>query len=340
MKRHVNIPIFIPHLGCKNACVFCNQRRISGKSEFDITSVEGELERAVSTIDYERCEVEIAFFGGSFTGIDRGDMLYLLGLAKKYIELGLAQAVRISTRPDYIDDEILDILAEYKVTDIELGLQSMSDRVLAASKRGHTAECARNACRLINSRGFRLVGQMMIGLPESTLADELATADEIAGLCGAARIYPTVVFRDTELCTMESYTPLCMSDAVMRSEEVLNLFIGRGIPVIRLGLCAADNLFEPGTIVGGAYHSAFGELVYGEHYYRVMRDYIALHGLADEIRGKNITIYVPVGETSKASGQKRANKLRLQNEYNVKNVRIIENPELFWYNIKIEYDRH
>lgn len=343
MKRHVNIPIFIPHLGCKNACVFCNQRRISGKAAFNINSVEAELVRSCGTIDYEKCEVEIAFFGGSFTGIDRSDMLYLLGLAKKYVELGKAQAVRLSTRPDYIDDEILGILAEYRVTDIELGLQSMNDRVLTASKRGHTAECARAACRLIKSRGFKLVGQMMIGLPESTLADELETAREISELCDAARIYPTVVFRDTELCDMTTanngnplYTPLCMSDAVKRSEEVLNVFIGNNIPVIRLGLCAADNLFEAGTIVGGAYHSAFGELVYGEHYYRLMREYIADHQLTDEIRGSDIIIYVPKGETSKASGQKRLNKCRLQNEYSVNNVKIVEKPELFWYNIRIE----
>lgn len=340
MKRHVNIPIFIPHMGCPNACVFCNQRSISGKTDFDIMTVEDEIERAVRTIDYVACDVEIAFFGGSFTGIDREDMLYLLGLAKKYVDAGKAQSVRISTRPDYIDGEILDILAAHRVTDIELGLQSLSDRVLSASKRGHTAEQAREACRLIKARGFSLVGQMMIGLPQSTLADELATAREIAALgCDAARIYPTVVFRDTELCDrMNSglYTPLSMSDAVERAGEVLHIFVRAGIPVIRLGLCAADNLFVPGTMAGGAYHSAFGELVYGELYWRRMREYIDAHGLAEVIRGKNLTIYVPRGEVSKASGQKRLNKSRLQNEYNVKNIKIIENDALVWYNIKME----
>lgn len=339
--RHINIPIFIPHLGCPNDCVFCNQRRISGKQEFDIRSVEGELERAVSTIDYRSCEVEIAFFGGSFTGIDRGDMVYLLSLAKRYIDAGKAQAVRLSTRPDYIDGEILDILGKYGVTDIELGIQSMSDRVLSASRRGHTAECSRRACRMITDRGFNLVGQMMIGLPESTIDDEIRTAREISEMCGAARIYPTVVFRDTDLCGMAEsgkYLPLTLEDAVRRSEAALNVFIERNIPVIRLGLCAADNLFEPGAIAGGAYHSAVGEMVYAEHYYRVMRDYIEKNHLRDDISGKNIVIEVPKGEVSKVSGQKRANKLRLQNEYNVKNVRIIENPELFWYNIRMRAD--
>jgi histone acetyltransferase (RNA polymerase elongator complex component) len=363
MKRHINIPIFIPHLGCNNACVFCNQRRISGKEKFNIDSVETELERSFATIDYEKSDVEIAFFGGSFTGIDRSDMLRLLMIAKKYVDLGKAQAVRLSTRPDYIDEEILDILSSYRVTDIELGLQSMSDRVLEASKRGHTSECSRKACRLIKAYGFRLVGQMMIGLPKSTLEDEISTASEISELCDAVRIYPTVVFRDTELCDMvnsagciqdsctqdicaqdicaqnkckESYTPLDMDDAIRRSEEALNVFIENNIPVIRIGLCAADNLFEEGTIVAGAYHSAFGELVYSEHYYRVIRNYIKEHNLTELIKGKNITIYVPQGETSKVSGQKQANKRRLQNEYNVNNIKIIEKSELFCYNIRIE----
>lgn len=336
--RHINIPIFIPHMGCPNGCVFCNQRRISGKTDFDMRSVEGELERAVKTIDYDNCEVEIAFFGGSFTGIDRGDMIYLLSLAKKYIDSGFADSIRLSTRPDYIDGEILDILSEYGVTDIELGIQSMSDKVLAASKRGHTAEASRRACLMIAERGFSLVGQMMIGLPCSTIQDEIDTAGEISSMCGAARIYPTVVFRDTELCSMtenDLYIPLTTREAVVRSEAALNVFINHYVPVIRLGLCAADNLFEAGAIAAGEYHSAIGEMVYAEHYYRVMRDYIERNGLSEKLRGRNIFIEVPPGEVSKASGQKRSNKLRLKDEYNVKSVKILENPELSWYNIRI-----
>ncbi len=339
--RHINIPIFIPHMGCPNNCVFCNQRRISGKTEFDITSVGDELSRAVSTIDYNSAEVEIAFFGGSFTGIDRGDMLYLLGLAGRYINEGKASSIRLSTRPDYIDEDILDILAAHHVTDIELGLQSMNDRVLAASKRGHTAECARTACRMIKARGFNLVGQMMIGLPNSTAADDIDTAREIAALgCDAARIYPTVVFCDTKLCDMMKggeYIPLTLTEAVSRSAAALSVFAEHRLPVIRVGLCAADNLFEPGTIAGGAYHSAMGEMVYSELYMQRIREYIKANGLTDKLSGRDIKIYVPRGDVSKASGQKRCNKQRLHDEYNVKSVKIIENPSLLWYNIKIEY---
>ncbi len=337
--RHINIPIFIPHMGCPNACVFCNQRKISGKTEFDIRSVEGELERAVKTIDYGTSEVEIAFFGGSFTGIDREDMVYLLTLAKRYIDMGKAQAVRLSTRPDYIDSEILDILEKYGVTDIELGLQSMSERVLDASKRGHSADDARRACKLIKEHGFNLVGQMMIGLPKSTLADEVYTAREIVSMgCDAARIYPTVVFSETELCDMMKcggYVPLIMEDAVKRSAEVLCIFTEHDIPVIRLGLCAADNLFSEGAMVGGAYHSAFGEMVYSELYYKKICDYIKAHDLGDMISGRDVTIYVPRGETSKASGQKRANKERLRREYGARDVKIVEHDNMKKYTARV-----
>ncbi len=338
--KHKNVPVFIPHVGCPNDCVFCNQRRISGKMSFDIHAVRDELENELSTVDSEATDAEIAFFGGSFTGIDRGDMLYLLGLAKEHVDAGKVRAIRLSTRPDYIDGEILDILASHGVTDIELGLQSMCDEVLAASKRGHTAECARAACRLIKSRGFNLVGQMMIGLPKSTLADEIATAREIVSLgCDAARIYPTVVFRDTELAYMLAcgeYTPLTTEDAIERSAAVLEIFIKNNVPVIRLGLCAADNLFEEGTMVGGAYHSAFGEMVYSELYYKKIREYIAENSLADRMRNRDVAVYVPRGEVSKAAGQKRANKTRICAEYGARSVKIIERANLEKYSVRVE----
>ncbi len=335
MKRHVNIPIFIPHLGCPNNCVFCNQRSISGHESFDIGSVRGELEAASATIDYSKCEVEIAFFGGSFTGIDRGDMIYLLSLAKEYIDAGKAQSVRLSTRPDYIDDEILDILEKHSVTDIELGLQSMDERVLAASKRGHTAETARRACKMIRERGFTLVGQMMIGLPCGTLENELATAVEIAGLCDGARIYPTVVFNETELCEMMKcgeYTPLTLEDAVRRSEAALNVFIKAGIPVLRLGLCASDNLSDPEKAVAGAGHSALGELVYGEHYMRVFRETVESDGIS--LSGRKVIVFAPKGETSKVIGQRGCNRERMLSEYGAKSVKVVESELLSKYELR------
>lgn len=338
--RHINIPVFIPHLGCPNDCVFCNQRKISGKSDFDMTTVDAEISRAVATIDYSDSEVEIAFFGGSFTGIDRSDMLYLLGVAKKYVDSGKAQAIRLSTRPDYIDGEILDILAAHSVTDIELGLQSMDDGVLLASKRGHTAECARRACKMIKERGFRLIGQMMIGLPKSSAELEEMTAREIVSLgCDGARIYPTVVFFETELCSMMEcgeYVPLALDEAVSRSAKALEVFVEADIPVIRLGLCAADNLFEEGAMRGGAYHSAMGEMVYSELYYKRICDSIDAD---NREKAGELLIHVPVYEVSKASGQKKSNKERLIKKYGFYDVRIKEDVALKKYTVKTEIIR-
>ena len=144
-KKHVNIPIFIPHLGCPNACVFCNQRTISGHGDFDIENVRNEIDTALSTID-KSTPKEIAFFGGSFTGIERSLMTELLSLAEEYVQSGDVECIRLSTRPDYIDGEILSILSQYSVKTVELGLQSLDDEVLDASKRGHSKECAIEAC--------------------------------------------------------------------------------------------------------------------------------------------------------------------------------------------------
>ena len=162
--RHINIPVFIPHLGCPNNCVFCDQRKISGCISFDESGVRREIETALSTVLPED-DVEIAFFGGSFTGIDRDLMLRLLEISDHFVGEGRVSRVRCSTRPDYIDEEVLSILREHHVKTVELGLQSFSDNVLSVSKRGHTAEASLKACKMVKEAGFELIGQMMVGLP-------------------------------------------------------------------------------------------------------------------------------------------------------------------------------
>lgn len=340
---HANIPIFIPHLGCPNNCVFCNQRSISGHLDFDECGVTDEIEAALATIEAKggNVDTEIAFFGGSFTGIDRGLMLSLLEKAYSYIESGRVGSIRLSTRPDYIDREILDILKKYEVKTIELGLQSMSDAVLEACKRGHDRETAARACRLIKEYGFELVGQMMIGLPGATPENEAETAREICELgADGARVYPTVVFYDTELCDMArsgEYECLGNDEAVMRTKEVLKIFDENGVPCIRVGLCASENLASEDAVYGGANHSAIGELAMGEVFYDKMRE------LLGKIQGegeKNIVFYVPKGATSKAVGQKRKNIDRLKDEFfvkeHIKSVKILEKNDLIGYNIEIE----
>ena len=334
--RHVNIPIFIPHLGCPNQCVFCNQRTISGVTEFDPKGVSRTIDDVLSTLSQDD-EVEIAFFGGSFTGIDRDLMIELLEIAHSYITRGAVSSIRCSTRPDYIDADILEILKKYGVKVIELGLQSASDSVLSRSKRGHDRAVAERASRMIVDAGFTLVGQMMIGLPGSDLDSELDTAEFIISVgARAARIYPTVVFRDTELCAMAErgeYEPLQLWDAVNRSAEVLRRFVNAGIEVIRIGLCSSENLSSNTTYHSGPNHSAIGELVENEFYFKIIyAEASAMELSRDDI----LIIKVSRGSTSKAVGQKRRNKLLLRDMLGIREVRVTEDATLSKYEILLQ----
>ena len=339
MKKHVNIPIFIPHLGCPNMCVFCNQRTISGVSNFDINTVRETIESALSTID-ESQESEIAFFGGSFTGIDRNLMISLLKIAHEYVLSGRVKSIRCSTRPDYISREILELLKDYGVSCIELGLQSTSDNVLSLSKRGHGRNDEDNACKLIKQYGFSLVGQMMIGLPGSTLQDELETADFIvkSGAEGA-RIYPTVVFRDTELYSMSKsgeYAPLSLDEAVKRSAAVASVFIDAGVEIIRTGLCASDNLVSDDTYYAGPNHPALGELVASEIFYNKIEKMIDRESFSSS---DHINIFVFTNSLSKAIGQKRINLRKLKERYKGVSFSFIPSNRLSEYEILIERKR-
>lgn len=320
--RHVNIPVFIPHLGCPNQCVFCNQRSISEHKDFCEESVRDEIEQVLSTLRPED-EAEIAFFGGSFTGIDRALMCRLLDLAESYVKSGRVQSIRLSTRPDYIDDEILSILSSYSVKTVELGLQSMDDAVLSACRRGHTAQEAEVACRAVVNAGFSLVGQMMIGLPAATPESEIQTAQKIIDLgASAVRIYPTVVFYDTPLCEMAQhghYAPLTVEEAVERTAPVLQLFRARALPCIRVGLCATESLTSPNAVYAGPNHPALGEMILGEYLYQKVKETV----LQAELMGEGIVLEVPQKELSATVGQHRRNIEKLQRETGVTVHRVV-----------------
>ena len=337
MKKHghANIPIFIPHLGCPNDCIFCNQRTISGHTDFDPSGVKNEIETALATLG-ERT-AEIAFFGGSFTGIDRGLMIYLLDLAQEYVNSGKVIGIRLSTRPDYINGEIIEIHKKYTVSAVELGIQSTDDAVLRAARRGHTAEQSKNAVYALKNAGFSVVGQMMVGLPSATPDGELDTARNIAAWgCEAARIYPTVVFRDTDLCTlakMGKYTPMTDEVAASRAAGVLDVFDREGVDVIRVGLCASENLASDEAVFGGANHPAVGELAMNELYFKRICEMID----KTEKTGDDLIIYVAPGAVSRAVGQKRRNILRLSEKYGINRIKVLEKIDIIGYNIEIEY---
>ena len=327
-QRHKNIPIFIPHMGCPHCCVFCDQRTISGHHTFEVEAVEAEIETALRTISQES-EVEIAYFGGSFTAIDRTLMVRLLDVAERFVRKGRVTGIRFSTRPDAVGEDVLDLLSDYTVSAIELGLQSMDDEVLTRCRRGHTAKQAEDACRRIVARGYSLVGQMMLGLPGSTRERERYTAERICTLgARAARVYPTVVFEKTALALMMTsgqYVPLSLDEAVERAADVMEIFLNHGVEILRVGLCASEGLSSEAAI-GGAYHPAMGELAYGALFYRRMSALLETSG--QEWAGKTPTFLVPRGKISQAIGQHRANVERLKDAFGLSCVKVYESDTL------------
>ncbi|MBP3387910.1 MAG: radical SAM protein [Clostridia bacterium] len=322
-KKHKNIPIFIPHEGCPNCCVFCSQRKITGVKDTELSLLtelgrcRALIEESLKTID-GTSETEIAFFGGSFTAIDEERMIALLELGYEYVKNGRVSGIRLSTRPDFIDEHKLNILKQYGVKAVELGVQSMSDEVLMACKRGHKADDSRRSGRMIAEYGFEYVGQMMIGLPESTLETELMTAREIIE-SGAkcSRIYPTITIEGTELYQMYldgRYRPLELDEAVERSSRVLELFLENGVKVLRIGLQSSEEMEK-----NPFYHSAFGELTWNALYYRKMKE------LLKGIEEKSVVFTVEKTHVSKAVGQKRSNVVRLAQESG-KNIKIKGSP--------------
>ncbi len=298
--KQTNISVFIPHNGCKNTCSFCNQRTISGHSEQITPDALCELlkEQQPHLKKTDRT-AQIAFFGGSFTAIDREYMCSLLKVARRFAMEYPAQfcGIRCSTRPDSIDDEVLTILKSYGMTAIELGAQSMSDEVLCTNRRGHTAEDVRKAAELIKSYGFELGLQMMTGLYKDTPENCIYTAQEFIKLSpDTVRIYPTVILKGTELDELREkgvYKTFGFDETVALCAKLLKMFGEVNIPVIRMGLHASDDVEK--NMTGGVYHPALREIVESRLYLEKMLS-------ATENGGKYI-FYTDKSNISKIIGQ-------------------------------------
>ncbi|MCI6929023.1 MAG: radical SAM protein [Ruminococcus sp.] len=307
--KHVNVGLFVPHNGCPHQCTFCNQRAISGQiKQVTPSDVDEAVKIAMNNPDSRGGE--IAFFGGSFTAIDRDVMVGLLKSAYKYVENGSFKGIRCSTRPDAIDDEICRILKLYGVTAVELGAQSMSDEVLRLNRRGHTSQDVINASEMLKSYGFELGLQMMTGLYGSTDEDSIETAKKIIALKPATvRIYPTVVLENTELAELYKsgkYQPETVDSAAELCAKLLLMFNEADITVIRTGLHSGGGV--AGEYLVGAYHPAFKELCEGKIYINKAIEYIK----ENKIPQGKIIIYVARDAISKMTGQKRCNILKLK----------------------------
>ncbi len=313
MKKHMNIPIFIPHLGCTHACAFCSQRSVTNKEAAPSPeSVAFSIRESLATANGR--DAEVAFFGGSFTGIPKKEQTAYLEAVQPFLSAGTVESIRISTRPDLIDGETVRFLRELGVKTVELGAQSMDDEVLAETRRGHTAEDTRRAAACILEGGLSLGLQMMTGLPSSTKEKEIYTAEEFVRLGAAcARIYPTVVFYDTalyEAAKSGAYTPPTLSDTVERAAAALSVLEDGGVDVIRIGLMQTETL--EAKIAAGAYHPAIGEMV------RARRWRAKLESAMGELGGKEITVFCPKQRISCVLGQKRENFIYLAEKYGVR----------------------
>ena len=282
--KHSNISIFVPHNGCPNACTFCNQREITGQS------YQPTPQDVINAVNIARQysdtqNTEIAFFGGSFTAVPRDYMLSLLQAAYPFVKSGEFYGIRLSTRPDCINEEILDILKNHGVTAIELGTQSMCDDVLTANKRGHSSADSVNSSLLIKQYGFSLGLQMMTGLYKSNDEKDFYTARKIADLQpDTVRIYPTIVMRGTELYDLYKkglYIPQTLETAIPLCAKLLQFFEEKHINVIRLGLHDSDSLKQ--NMTAGAYHPAFRELCESEIIFQIMLSLLQNHGISSGI---------------------------------------------------------
>lgn len=269
MKKEYIIPIFVPHLGCKQCCTFCDQKTISGETkQVTADDVRNTIEYYLQNFKNDNY-VEVAFFGGSFTAIPIETQKELLEAVQPYIKDKKVDSIRLSTRPDAIDKNILKMLKKYHVKTIELGVQSSNNYILERCKRGHTFEDVKKASKLIRKYRFKLGHQMMVGLPESTEKDDIKTAEDIIKLKPKlVRIYPVLVIKGTGLereYRNKEFTPLTVGQAVERSKEILRLFAKKNIQVIRIGLQNTETIADPknkdSEVVAGPYHPAFGQLV-------------------------------------------------------------------------------
>lgn len=318
------IPVFVPHLGCPHACVFCDQHRISGSREPPgaerVNSAIAEARAAMGEVR----GMQLAFYGGSFTAIPAERQLEYLEAAAPYIESGALSSIRLSTRPDAIDDVTLERLRRYGVRTIELGAQSMSDEVLRLTERGHTAAQVEAASVMIKRAGFRLILQLMTGLPGSDADTDVESAREIAALApDGVRVYPTVIVRGTELerrWREGSYSEHSVEDAVRVCARILPIFEAAGVPVIRLGLNPTEEL-SGGEAVAGAYHPALGELVRA----RIQRDW-AERELIGAKPGDNAVLYVPARLLSQTIGQHGENRRWLIERYSLASLKIKPQP--------------
>jgi len=324
------IPVFIPHSGCAHRCAFCNQLTITGaKQGFpEATEIRTLIERYLRFRGTRRSCSQIAYYGGNFLGLPPEQVRFFLEAVKPFIQAGRIDGIRFSTRPDTITPDRLDLIESFPVQVIELGVQSMDDQVLFRIHRGHTANDTVAAVQRLKARRYAVGLQIMVGLPGEDDASCRHTGQHVAGLLpDFVRIYPTVVLPNSlldEWHRQGMYAPLTLQDAVQRSKQLVRIFQGKNIPVVRLGLQHTEDLVCGSGIVAGPYHPAFGELVYSELFFDLAVDGITALGPVPQ----QIVLKVHPRSVSKLRGNRNSNLERLSKRFGVRSIHVISDPSI------------
>ncbi|MBC8461692.1 MAG: radical SAM protein [Deltaproteobacteria bacterium] len=308
VKRHLIIPIFIPHQGCPHRCIFCQQKTITNLSESLLTpdDIRNIIELAIKSKHLlDKKPREVAFYGGTFTSLPTASMTKMLDAVLPFIERGIIQTIRLSTRPDSLGEDKLDILESFGVSTVELGVQSMDNRVLLLSNRGHTSLDTINAVKILKKREFKAGIQLMPGLPGDSKELFMDTIDKVIDLKPAmARLYPTLVIKGTKLAQLYkqgTYNPMGLKDTVNLCKEACIKLENSGIPVIRIGLMSSPSLLKKGEIIAGPWHPSLGFLVRSAIHLEKVRSYLPTIGEA-----KNIILFAPKEEIPLIMGYKKS----------------------------------
>jgi len=299
MKNFI-VPIFIPNISCPTRCVFCDQGLITSERPRIPTpqEIRNVLTRAVNSKKYRReNENQVAFYGGSFTGLTEMRIKLLLAAVKDFLEKGLFKSIRVSTRPDLLDDEKLELMRSCGVKFVELGAQSMDDKVLRATNRGHRVIDTINGFWTLRDKGFLVGIQLMPGLPMETESSFRETIKKTVELKpDSVRLYPTVVIQGTELARMYRqglFKPLDLDEAIERCAWAVNELERAGIPVIRIGLMTSSALMEKGLVVAGPWHPSLGQMVRSRIFLRRIAG-----SLSGSVTGKRVALTVHANDLS------------------------------------------
>ena len=329
-RRPFIIPIFLPHAGCPHQCVFCNQTSITGVGRDTVSpeKVEQQIHEFLKYKGNNRQPIQVAFYGGNFLGLEKEYLKRLLNVSAKFVKNKEIDAIRFSTRPDTIDHNRIDIIKNYPVSTVEIGVQSMDDRVLAMAKRGHSASDTQRAVTLLKDRHYQIGLQMMVGLPEEDEASSLFTADRIGELePDFVRIYPTIVLKNSLLARWHengTYRPWSLERSVAHVKTLYLFFKKKNIPVIRMGLQASGDLDSGAAVLAGPYHPAFGHMVHSKIFLDMATEIMEHKSVSQD----TVSIKVHPKSISKMRGMKNSNVETLKKKFKLTSLRIVPDPAL------------